>query len=242
MKKQFILLILAVTIVTPLSAQRSKDALYLKNGSIIYGKLLEISDNKYRIETSDKSLFIFSNDEVDKFVKEIPHFDGRKISGSGFALEAGLLTGAQNNDLEAPFSFNILFNYTVATKNILGIGTGVEFLNSTFAPLFLEYKRILYDRKITPFIFIRGGGLAHFGGDNDTDDNNYPYNYAKDYKGGASFGLGTGISWAKEESETYLTFAYRYAHTSYQQDDYNNVTYTYKNNFNRLEIKFGFKF
>ena len=64
----------------------------------------------------------------------------------------------------------------------------------------------------------------------------------KDYKGGASLGIGTGISWAKEESETYLTFAYRYAHTSYQQDDYNNVTYTYKNNFNRLEIKFGFKF
>ena len=29
-------------------------------------------------QTSDGSLFNFSTDEVDKFVKEIPHFDGRK--------------------------------------------------------------------------------------------------------------------------------------------------------------------
>ncbi len=70
-----------------------------------------------------------------------------------------------------------------------------------------------------------------------------PYNYyPKDYKGGASLGLGTGISWAKQDIETYLSFSYRYAQTSYKQGSYNDVTYTYKNNYNRLEVKFGFKF
>ena len=39
------------------------------------------------------------------------------------------------------------------------------------------------------------------------------------YKGGGSFTFGTGISWAKEDYETYLSFAYRYAHTSYTQKD-----------------------
>jgi hypothetical protein len=244
MKKHLFTLILIVIIVFefPLSAQKTKDALYLKNGSIIYGKLLEISENNYKIETSDKSLFIYPSAEVEKFQKENPRFEGRREKGPGFALEAGLLAGAQNNDFDAPFSFNFLVNYTTDTKNIFSIGSGAEFLGSTFAPLFFEYKRLFSERRVTPFLFLRGGGLVHIGDDSDSDEYPYQYNYSKDYKGGASFGFGTGISWAKEDIETYLSFSFRYAHTSYKQRDYNEVTYTYKNSYNRLEIKFGFKF
>ncbi len=232
-------------IVLPMSAQKTKDVIYLKNGSIIYGKLLEISDNQYKIQTSDGSLFIYSSEEVDKFVKETPRFDGRKVNGVGFALEAGLLIGAQHSEFDAPFSFNFLVNFTNSTKNILAIGSGVEFLGSTFTPLFFEYKRLFYDRKTTPFVFFRGGGLLHLGGDKESNNDYNPYNqynYPTDYKGGASLGFGTGISWAKEESETYLTFGYRYAQTSYRELNYNNQTYTYKNYYNRLEVKLGFKF
>jgi hypothetical protein len=234
-------LIMLTIIALPLSAQKTKDALYLKNGSIIYGKLLEISDNKYRIQTSDGSIFNYTADEVDRFLKESPRFEGRKTSGAGFALEAGFLIGSQNSELDAPFSFNLLVNYTAGIKNIIGMGTGVEFLGSTFSPLFLEYKRLFNERKSTPFIFFRGGALIHTGGDDEEDPYN-PYYYPKDYKGGASLAIGTGISWAREDMETYLSFAYRYAQTSYKQEEYNDVTYTYKNNYNRLEVKFGFKF
>ena len=241
MKKYLTLVIMLTFILLPLTAQKPKDVLYLKNGSKIYGKLIEVSGDQYKIETSDGSLFIYSSDEVDKFIKENPFFDGRKENGVGFALEAGLLIGAQRSEFDAPFSFNFLINYTNQTKNIFGIGSGVEFLGSTFTPLFFEYKRLFYDRKTTPFVFLRGGSLIHMGGDND--ENGYdPYYYPRDYKGGASFGFGTGISWAKEESETYLSFGYRYAQTSYRQMNYNDQTYTYKSYYNRLEIKFGFKF
>jgi hypothetical protein len=106
MKKNLILLIMLTTIILPLSAQKTKDALYLKNGSVIYGKLLEISENRYKIQTSDGSLFNYSSDEVDKFLKESPRFEGRKSSGAGFAVETGLLIGSQNSEFDAPFSFN----------------------------------------------------------------------------------------------------------------------------------------
>lgn len=241
MKKHLLLLIMLTIIALPLSSQKTKDALYLKNGSVIYGKLLEISENRYKIQTSDGSLFNFSSDEVDKFLKESPRYDRRKSNGAGFALEAGLLVGSQNSDLDSPFSFNIIANYTSSTKNIFGIGSGAEFLGSTFSPLFFEYKRLFNDRKTAPFIFFRGGALVHTGGDEENDPNNQYY-YPKDYKGGASLGIGTGVSWSKEDMETYLSFAYRYAETSYKQDSYNDITYTYKINYNRLEVKFGFKF
>lgn len=240
MKKDLILLILLTLFGFPISAQRTKDAIYLKNGSVIYGKLQEISDNTYRIRTSDGSLFNFKSDEVEKFLKESPLYDGRKTNGFGFAIEAGFLVGPPESEYTAALSFNIIGNYTLATNNILGIGSGVEFLGSGFAPIFIEYKRLFNGRGTSPFIFLRGGMLLHTGGDEETDPNNY-YN-RKDYEGGASLAIGTGISWAKEDLETYLSFAYRYAQTSYRQEYYNNNPYTYKNNFNRLEIKLGFKF
>jgi len=247
MKKIPAILIILIFIIFPLSAQKTKDVIYLKNGSMIYGKLMEISENQYKIRTSDGSLFIYSAEEVDKFVKESPFFEGRKESGIGFSIEAGLLIGAQNSEFDSPFSFNFIMNYTRDRNNIIGIGSGVEYLGSTFTPLFFEYKRLLYDRKTTPFIFLRGGKLLHFGGDGESDNSNstYPYpqyNYPIDYKGGASLGLGTGISWAKEDSETYLSFCYRYAQTSYRELNYNNKYVTYKNYYKRLEVKFGFKF
>jgi len=241
MKKQFVIILLLALIVWPAFSQKSKDAVYLKNGSIIYGKLLEISDNIYKIQTSDGSLFNFRSDEVEKFVKETPRFESRKTSGPGFALEGGLLVGSQSSEVSAPFSFNIILNLTSSTKNIFGIGSGVEFLGSTFSPVFIEVKRLLNDKKTAPFVFMRGGALIHTGG-NDDDDPFNPYYYPKTYKGGGTFLIGTGISWAKEDIEAYLSFGYRYAQTSYKQGNYNDVIYTYKNNYNRLEIKFGFKF
>lgn len=242
MKRYILLSIILTFIVFPSTAQKIKDALYLKNGSIIYGKLLEISDDKYKIQTSDGSLFIYSSDEVGKFTKEIPQYEGRKTSGVGFTLEAGVLIGSQHSEYAAPFSFNIILNYTAGKKDILGLGSGVEFLGSSFTPFFLEYKHLLGDKKTVPFVFFRGGALVHLGGDDDNDNPNNPYYYPREYNGGASLAAGTGVSWAREDSETYLSFAYRYARTSYTQNNYNDITYTYKSNYNRLEVKFGFKF
>ncbi len=241
MKKHLFFILLLLILSQILSAQKSRDALYLKNGSILYGRIIEITENTYRIETLDKNIFAFPSSEVEKFTKENQNPESRKTGGPGFAIEAGVLAGAQNNSLKAPFSFNILANYTLDKQNIMSLGSGVEFLNSTFAPLFFEYKRLLNENRITPFIFLRGGALMHIGGDgNDANEN--PYYYPKDYRGGPSFGIGTGISRVKDDVETYISFSYRYTQTSYKQNDYNNVTYTYKSNYNRLEIKIGFRF
>jgi hypothetical protein len=242
MKKLIPIIIMLIFIVFPLSAQKTKDVLYLKNGSIIYGKLIEIKDGQYKMQTADGSTFLYKSEEIDKFSKESAQFEGRKTDGFSFAMEAGLLAGAQHTDYTAPFSFNFLLGVISKTNNITSLGSGVEFIGMPFTPLFVEYKRLIYDRKTTPFVFFRGGALVQLGGsDSDTpvsmNDHN-PYNY----KGGGTFAFGSGISWAKTDYETYLSFGYRFAHTSYQQKDYNNINSTYQNSLNRLEIKFGFRF
>jgi hypothetical protein len=244
MKKIILILILVIISVYQSSAQKFKDVLYLKNGSVINGTLLEISDNQYKMQASDGSLFIFNSAEVEKYVRETPViFEGRKKNNIGFALEAGFLIGSQNSKYELPFSFNCLANYTIDTKNNLGVGSGVEFLGQTFTPLYFEYKHIFYDRKISPFFFFRSGVLIHLGSDAESTNGSYPqYNVPKDYSGGASLTIGTGISWATEDIEPYLSFAFRYAQTSYVETNYNEQNVTYKNYFKRLELKLGFRF
>jgi len=243
MKKLNILVIMLTIISLPLAAQKKKDALYLRNGSVIYGKLLEISDNHYKIQSSDGSLFIYPISDVEKFVKEVPYVTGRKSEGSGIALEAGLLIGSQVSQYPAPFSFNVMVNYTLNTRNIFSGGSGVEFLGAPYTPLFAEYKYLLKEARVCPFVFVRAGGILHLGSD-DIDSNNGEYD-KKNFKGGPSITIGTGISWAKEDVEPYLSFAYRHTSTSYVQKTWNNndyYDYTYKDKYNRLEFKFGFKF
>jgi hypothetical protein len=243
MKKHLALIILLTTILLPVQAQKSKDALYLKNGSIIYGKLIEIEGNQYKIQTADGSLLIYPDTDVEKYAKESPTFEGRKKEGPGFALEAGFLVGAQSTDYAAPFSFNILASYTIHTKYVFSAGTGVEFLGVPFTPIFAEYRYILKDKKASPYIFLRGGKMLHLGAKEETNDNNYYEK--KNFKGGFTCTLGTGVSWAREDIEPYLSFAYRYALTSYVQSVWGTSSYydaTFRNNYNRLEIKFGFKF
>jgi hypothetical protein len=240
MKKiSFISILLFITVLQS-SGQKVKDVIYLKNGSMIYGTLIEISNNQYKLKGSDGSIFIYSSDEVDRYAKEAPEFAGRKKAGMTFALEAGLLVGAQTNEYKAPFSFNVIAGYTIEKKNSLGIGSGAEFLEKSFIPLFFEYRYTMRDRRVSPFLFLRSGILMHVGSDDDTDNTNY--DIKQDYKGGASLTFGTGLSWASEEVETYLSFAYRYAQTSYVQKEYNQQEVTYENNYNRLEVKFGFRF
>ena len=240
MKKHLLTLTLLTIMLLNLPAQKVKDALYLRNGSIIYGKLMEISDNQYRIETSDGSKFVFKADEVEKFVKEVPGFESRKVTGYGFSLEAGLLAGSQSTSYSAPFSFSFTGSYTANTSNIFALGSGVEFLGVPFTPVFFEYKHLMRETRVTPFIFLRTGGLLHLGSDKDTYE---PYQYEKrDYKGGFSLTAGTGVSWGKDGFEPYISFAYRYAKTSYRQYSYNNQDAKFENIFNRLEIKFGITF
>jgi hypothetical protein len=238
MKKLILVSILLFIISLHSYSQKAKDVLYLKNGSIIYGTLMEISNEQYKLKGSDGSIFIYPVGEVERYAKEVPSFTGRKKSGMTFALEAGLLIGSQSSEYKAPFSFNALAGYTIASKHMAGIGSGAEFLGKTFVPLFLEYKYTIRDKRVSPFLFARGGILIHVGAD---DESEYYY-YNKDYKGGPSFTLGTGLSWATEGLETYISFAYRYSQTSYIQEDYNHQEFTYENNYNRLEVKFGFRF
>ena len=72
MKKLFMLLLL-ISINTFVFAQDNfQDVVYLKNGSIIHGMIVEqVPGKSLKIETKDKNVFVFQLEEVEKITKEL---------------------------------------------------------------------------------------------------------------------------------------------------------------------------
>jgi hypothetical protein len=61
MKKTCVLAIFLVITGIQLYSQRTRDVLYLKNGSVINGTIIEINDNQIKIQAIDKNIFVFIN-------------------------------------------------------------------------------------------------------------------------------------------------------------------------------------
>ena len=70
MKRLFITL--AVLLMTTMGAvMMAHDVVYLKNGSIIKGSVIEVIPNgSIKIQTQDGSLFVYDMNEVDRIVNE----------------------------------------------------------------------------------------------------------------------------------------------------------------------------
>ena len=65
------MLLAALSCYVGMMAQDMKDVVYLKNGSIIKGLVIEqIPTESLKIQTSDGSLFVYNMDEVLKITKE----------------------------------------------------------------------------------------------------------------------------------------------------------------------------
>jgi len=125
--------------VTVAFAQAGKqDVLYLKNGSIIRGTIIEfIPDKTVKIQTADSSLFVFSSLDVEKILKEetpgtiqkesVPTsrqkdnsivasiFGGVALPGSDFAdaADAGFIVGFQ---LHAKKKIGFLINFSYSSN------------------------------------------------------------------------------------------------------------------------------
>lgn len=67
----FVLLLLFLGVTVVRGQEHMQDVVYLKNGSIIRGNIIEILPEKtVKIQTADSSLFVYSMVEVDKITKE----------------------------------------------------------------------------------------------------------------------------------------------------------------------------
>lgn len=160
--KKYLTLVLFVLIANFSFGQSNyQDVVYLKNGSIIRGVIIEQVPNKsIKIETADRNVFVYQMDEIEKMTKE-PN-NGKSLSTlkstglkSGYKgiVELGYQVGIGDFGLDR-LKINIINGYQFNPYFSLGIGTGMRYyfdVDGLLIPVFADFRANFTDNKFSPY-------------------------------------------------------------------------------------------
>ncbi len=112
------------------------DVVYLKNGSIIHGMIIEqVPGQSLKIQTRDRNIFVYKMDEVQKIAKEytgskkryeeVSEMIAHPYSGFTFGIETSIGSGISNyNTNRSTIAAHALFGYMHKSKFTVGARTG----------------------------------------------------------------------------------------------------------------------
>jgi hypothetical protein len=161
------------------------NVLYLKNGSIINCKIIELIPNKsIRILTRTNDVFVYEYSEIDKIEKSksFKKYDGPVLEENTYNLiekitnisRIGLARNANNETIY--FSISNVFGYQFKYFS-LGLGLMYDaYTNNSFIPIFADTRIYLSNSKTKPYF------LGDIG-----------YSFGTNIGKGMMFSLGVGI-------------------------------------------------
>jgi len=162
--KHLFFILLSILFSSYVKAQSNyQEVVYLKNGSIIRGIIIEqIPNVALKIQTADKSVWVYEFDEIEKIAKEeIPaekkaytEKEKFEIREKGFAstIRGGIFASAIGYTYSATASIGYQFN----KKYSLTIGSGI-FGGTKIIPIFLMNRINFIDGIVTPTLGIELG-------------------------------------------------------------------------------------
>lgn len=158
--KNFCLLIFVVLLGIQAMGQTQKGRVYLKNGSIVKGRITETESSEIVRIHSAGNMWVFPLNEIEKIDYQFRVADEKepgkepKLSNH---TQIGVLAGNNGNTKPAPFVLHSSLNYIVDKRIQAGIGTGVEFLNESYLPLFANIEYRFRESRVSPYLFLKAG-------------------------------------------------------------------------------------
>ncbi|MCL3781842.1 hypothetical protein EMN47_15765 [Prolixibacteraceae bacterium JC049] len=239
--KQTLLLAVMVLIATLTFGQRKlQDVVYLKNGSIVRGMLVEVIPEKsVKIETADGSLFVYKTEEVVKIRKESP----QKKRGVNYSTKQTDSNCKYKGIVEIGYQFGvgeyginrIKMNVIngIQLSDIYSVGFGVGFRNfheesTTFIPLFIDFRGEYKYYNLSPYFAV---------------DLGYSLNASNDCKGaGFMFSPSVGVGFPVSEKLTMsVGLSYELQIADYYRG-YGSRYYTSRENIGGLGLSIGLSF
>lgn len=239
MKKLVLLLTLLLSISTYVSAQNYTEVVYLKNGSVIKGVIIEQVPNvSLKIKTSDGSLIICPMNEVTKITKEGAYTKDNSKDGGNFKptintfrgykgfVDFGYIFGFEDYNASNKLEISTSHGYQFNNYFYIGGGIAADYYTdaSLFSvPIFVHFRANFLNKKIAPFAEVKTG-------------------YSVGDIGGGYFAVGLGVRFAlKGKKALNLKLEYNYQQYDYTYSGYYN-TYDATTNLNGLGLKLGFEF
>jgi hypothetical protein len=215
MKKYLVLLLFALITTLSYAQSNYQDVVYLKNGSIIRGVIIEQVPNKsIKIETADENVFVCQMDEIEKLTKE-PYPGKRNSSFSKQCLQSGykgivelgyqIGTGDYGMDRS---KFNIINGYQINPYSSLGFGTGLRYYfdaEVAVIPVFADFRTNFFDNKISPYLSL-GVGYS-FDATNDFEGVGFLLNptLGVSFKVSDKYALNVGIGYEMQKLDFYYS-------------------------------------
>lgn len=172
------LLVLLVLLVVSITALAQKgpfeDVVYLKNGSVLRGTIVELdTEGSVSIQLMGGSVLIYSMEEVERITRE-PKWEEpgvkskAELKEKGFfnTTEIGFNLGANTggyygySGTSTGFTLQNVFGYRFFRWLGVGIGTGVDIYNDyqvPISPVYLRLEGQVLSQPITPIYYVEAG-------------------------------------------------------------------------------------
>ncbi len=253
--KKLLLTVMLLLMVCGAMAQNNKqDVVYLKNGSIIRGSIIEFIPDKYvKIEIIGGNVFVYQIGEIEKCVKETPinvnrnetsvpseEVVGKDTSGikRGYYGVFEMGTGFSGGYMEGPLRtrIHIINGYRINPWIALGMGFGFRAYpgDDLFMPLFVDIRTNFLNKKTSPYVSLDAG---------------YGFNLDDVNRGGPMISptLGVSVKLKKRFAINLgLSYEWQRSKTSYYLYDYIYPAYYYpsptRESTHTISFQFGISF
>lgn len=211
----------------------TEDVVYLKDGGIIRGEILEKNPNELiRIETAGRNVYVIMMDQVDEIKRE-PVPEPKFYINSGYVNRSGfdLLTGSRG-----AFRFAMVNAYQFNPWISAGIGIGFVHYDDpiSLVPIFLDFNFRMLEANRAPFLFLKTGYNFSLHSNENMDLTNH--------SGGMMFNTGIGVQFnTREGFGWYLNAGYNVDNSNYEFDTFNQ-TVDNELSFRRIHFGMGFVF
>jgi len=240
-KLKLILLISALSFMATvtMAQNNTQDVVYLKNGGIMRGTLLEmIPDSLLKIQTADGNVFVYKMSEIKKYTKETNLNAAITTPKDTTGLKRGYYgvveygTGVTFGDDGGPFTskINFISGYRICPWFAVGGGVGVRaYMNDgIYLPVYLDLRTNFFNRKTSPYIAIDGG---------------YGFRTNHIYDGGLMFSPTFGVCVKlKDRMALNIGLNYEYQQNSREINTYYYSSYRVDYSSHTFGFLFGFTF
>ena len=181
MKKIFFLAVLSIVIASAANAQGAmQDVVYLKNGSVIRGIIIEqVPNESIKIETREGNIFVYKMEEVSKFTKETMPQQHRYVGYSGGQSQYNPKYNGYMGTIQFGYgvgidkykasrvNLNLINGYKFSPHYYMGAGMGLNYYFSYedyTVPLFLYLRSDFLKSDASPFFSMSAGYNVFLGG------------------------------------------------------------------------------
>ncbi|MEX0608574.1 MAG: hypothetical protein WEA79_06160 [Balneolaceae bacterium] len=213
-----------------------EDVIYLKNGGILRGEIIEMTENiSLQIETAGRNVIVVKMEDVEEIKKEEKPLP-RYYKKSGYVNFTGLdyLTGDENSSV---LRFQMVNGYQFTSGLSAGIGIGFITYNDPLnaISLFLDLRYKLLEANTTPFIYFKSGYNFAL-----SPNENYPI---EEYSGGYLLNPGIGIQFDNSEGfGWYFSAGYNVDNLNYEERDWQGRVLETSLTYKRIHFGLGMAF